>query len=1189
MPTNTISETRYDTNNFWKENLNPLGIVTSGTLTWTEILDSTSVKTTGINSSTLSSGSAGPIPEALDGDTASYTIQRGTKVDEEFFESPEQFIREETGTYTAWYVGNNPMLNTWFVSVSHNGKLIAMTPLTNGNLTKSQAYAIPELLYGDNTGIKAVGEPITLKKGTLIVDHSSSTGEGEFALIQKYPTSRTYEIILNGTSETADPPVATPPPPANTPPTPVVTVPDTSNMTSRFTDAEDLRTAQMNNNVLSVEIAKSAATIQDLRSKVIQNAIIFARELRLHQFYKLGEIVRVCTALGVERAYTRGLQHTIESEEQIDRYIQRFDLRGVVPFVKYQSEANPEIIAEGKIFFKPSNTTIMFFCTTIKDDVFVKVTNNVADCVVDGSIDIKQIEETYVDTQELPDFVIIPKYQKEHMVNGYNYICELLNNKFTGENLQCITTMEISDPSLPKDQRPEPNTLIPINNNTFPYVTPGSSLSYGKRVFPEPVRIQTVLDGTPLETEQLVLANRFELTGTVEIEPGVDITVDMTPDDVNGGTIIQTDPPDLPPGQIQIGDRVFPNLPRIAEVFEWHGPGLFILDPVKGEATLFEKELFENDIIEIKRDEKIIGGKFITVGTDYLYYAGQEFIERYNRTEGEIQVNINNVIYTLKEDSSNQSELGQVHELKNIRQIQEYNARYKIKRESYKSEEAETNRKKALVESKTFSNVNFIGDVINDYSGELDFSSSNLGGKKLSEIFEPGEGFTVDKIQDEDKNDVTNVYISFSKISDEEKKLKGCFAYFRDNVNKRMKIFSTNGITVTRAAKDSEYMMDFGSATALPSYTYHKVTKIVSDTEIEISPEAKDSFSGKISRIGFCAYSQSASPSLLKEGLGPNGGNGYEVKFKKNESVNVYSDKFFMPEARTNKVVLYKSAEISKAPSAKIAVEKYGMTVYSHTEFPAANLGKPLKETDIEADKLNETIVGTLFFTDKSQVSSFITLESIDNDFKSVPHGFSEDDSLRLYRFTTATGDYKMVNGNTISSTASADATNFHPCGALLQVIEVKSPNRFEIDYDADLSAWFEAEQLKKDTHIRATNGGTTEFWEKYFARVHFDGTTDYTGSPTEVSTETLYLNSKVQTSNTTANYWSTKIEGLKVGTTPIKITNDPENKGGYSISVNNTGDADAFILTLRDSEKLNNPPSLMHTFPLRSAKFIRD
>ena len=101
MPTNTISETRDDTNNFWKENLHSIGTVTSGTLTWTEILDSTSVKTTGMNSSTLSSGSAGPIPEALDGDTASYTIQRGTKVDEESFESPEQF-RGETGNYTGW-------------------------------------------------------------------------------------------------------------------------------------------------------------------------------------------------------------------------------------------------------------------------------------------------------------------------------------------------------------------------------------------------------------------------------------------------------------------------------------------------------------------------------------------------------------------------------------------------------------------------------------------------------------------------------------------------------------------------------------------------------------------------------------------------------------------------------------------------------------------------------------------------------------------------------------------------------------------------------------------------------------------------------------------------------------------------------------------------------------------------------
>ena len=67
-----------------------------------------------------------------------------------------------------------------------------------------------------------------------------------------------------------------------------------------------------------------------------------------------------------------------------------------------------------------------------------------------------------------------------------------------------------------------------------------------------------VLDGTPLENEMLILANRFELTGTVKIQPGVDITVDMTPDDVNGGTNIVTNPPNLGPGTIRIGDLEFP-------------------------------------------------------------------------------------------------------------------------------------------------------------------------------------------------------------------------------------------------------------------------------------------------------------------------------------------------------------------------------------------------------------------------------------------------------------------------------------------------------------------------------------------------------------------------------------------------------------------------------------------------------
>ena len=45
--------------------------------------------------------------------------------------------------------------------------------------------------------------------------------------------------------------------------------------------------------------------------------------MQQHKFAQLGEIIRVCTALGVERAYLRGLQHPIGNEKDIDKYIYR--------------------------------------------------------------------------------------------------------------------------------------------------------------------------------------------------------------------------------------------------------------------------------------------------------------------------------------------------------------------------------------------------------------------------------------------------------------------------------------------------------------------------------------------------------------------------------------------------------------------------------------------------------------------------------------------------------------------------------------------------------------------------------------------------------------------------------------------------------------------------------------------------
>ena len=916
------------------------------------------------------------------------------------------------------------------------------------------------------------------------------------------------------------------------------------------------------NQTLSVRIAKSPVTVQNLRSSIVINAIQFAKELKKHKFQELSEIIRVCTALGIERAYRRGLQHPVTSEEEIDRFLYRFDLKGAVPFVDNVTGQIPE---GGKVYFKPTKNMMMFFCTTNDDNVFLSITNNIADFVVEGSIDKNKIQTEFVDNTILPDYTFIPKYATSHIIDGVDYICSVLNNRFpTQDSGSCITTMEIADPRLGTI---EPNRLVPINENSFPYTTPSASLSLEPKVFPEAIRIKTVMDGSPLENEKVTLANRFELTGTVKIDVGVDVTVDMTVDDVNGGTNIVTDPPDLPPGQIQIGDRVFPNLPRIAEPFEYHGPGLFILDPVKGEGTLFTKELDVNDYIEIKREEAVIGGKFLTVGDDYVYYAGQEFIEKFNRTSGSVQIKLNGIIHNLLKDSSNQSELGQVHELNNIRQVQEYNAKYKITKEFASTE------KQKFLSSQTFT-VEFVQDDLDPYKGDLLFS----GSEDLSTIFEDGEGFVLSSIKDEDGNLVTNVNMSFGEISNEENKLKNCFVYFLDDVAKRMKITNTSGITLTRVAKTSSYLSEFTGASSLPTFTYHQVKSIKSDTEIEITPDAASAFEGKIRRVGFCAYSQSASPSLTTQGLGDNSGVGYTVQILKTGHL-VNSNDFFMPEARTDKVVLYTPAQITQNPSAKVSVEKYGMNVYNPSDF-SLSLGTELKVTEIPDDILNERIIGTLYFrSNDANASQFITIESINDEFKPVSHGFAEDDMLKLYRKTTGSGEIgELVDGSAITS-------DYDKCGVHLQVIEILTPNRFLVDHSAALKAFFDTEQQKSDTHIRATNGSTLEYWNKYFDTVYFDGTTDYSNDSRASSTETIVLSKKYHDSNTEPNYAMTAmtIDNVKLGLTPVTITSDIDGKGGFSIASTASG-ADAFIFVTED--ELNTPPSIMDVYALRSAKF---
>ena len=938
-----------------------------------------------------------------------------------------------------------------------------------------------------------------------------------------------------------------------------------SSITPVPTSAEDQATAIIKHKALSVRIAKSPTVIQSLRADIIKNAIQFARQLKLHRFHELGEIIRVCTALGVKRAFLRGLPHDVRSEQAIDQFIYRFDLSGAPPFV----DNTTQTIIPGKIYFKPTTKVMMFYCMSNDYKSFLRLTNNVASYVIENSVDTNQIQTEVVDKQDLPDFVMIPKYRSSYIIDNVDYICQVLNNQFEFGNQQtCITTMEIADETI---ERPEPNRLVPVNVNPFPYMTPSASLPYNRVVYPEPVRIQKVMDGTPLDNEMLILANRFELSGTVKIQPGVDIVVDATRGE------IKTDPPNLPPGKIKIGDAEYPPFP---DDFEYHGPGLFILDPVKGDGTKFSTELFDNDLIELQKDETLIGGKFLTNGTNTIYYAGQEFIEYMNNSKDNVTIRMNGLAYELQYENK---PLQQTFELRHITKIVEYNASYTIVKKTILDDRI----KSSLFDSKTF-NVTLKVDPIDPYKGQLSFISGELGGLNLSDLFEVGEGFVLSVVNDDEGTAISNVNFSFGEVVDSENKLINCFAYFPNNVTHRMGFSDTNNITLTRTAKTSLRLNDFGGATYSPTFTYHRISHVmnsdgsISDTDLRLTPDATDIFEGKISRIGFCAISQSASPSLTKQGLDKDC---YVDILKSGSTIN--SNTFFMPAATTDRAVLYRTTDINRNPSpahvtsAKSAITEYGMKVYNSADFNLP-LGKPLRLKDIPiSDTLNDSMLGRLYFQQEN-AGDFITIETIDEVLNPVSHGFAEDDMLTIYKrehIATPEEPYGvMVDGTKILD------GHYDKCGVNLQVIEIVSPYRFLIDKTDELAKYLEGYKNHNTHHLRATNGSAVQYWSKYFESVYFDGTVDYTGRRT-VTAETIVLQKKYFDSNTAANYTHTgaTISDLRVGITPIKIISDPSGMGGYKLDSTND-DADAFVFVVKD--ELKTPPQIMDAFPLRSAKF---
>ena len=83
---------------------------------------------------------------------------------------------------------------------------------------------------------------------------------------------------------------------------------------------------------IALQLQRAQPAVQSLRKTIIDNANFLIKEMKEHDFTEVSEIVRACTALGIRRAYLRGLQHPINEEGDINKYIYRFNMLGALPF-----------------------------------------------------------------------------------------------------------------------------------------------------------------------------------------------------------------------------------------------------------------------------------------------------------------------------------------------------------------------------------------------------------------------------------------------------------------------------------------------------------------------------------------------------------------------------------------------------------------------------------------------------------------------------------------------------------------------------------------------------------------------------------------------------------------------------------------------------------------------------------------
>lgn len=942
---------------------------------------------------------------------------------------------------------------------------------------------------------------------------------------------------------------------------------------------------------LSIRLSTAPAAIQSLRKKIIDNANLLLEDMKKYNFVEISEIIRVCTAMGIKRAYLRGLQHAIQSEEDIDRYIHRFNLRGALPFQDqtYPTDQEQPNWIGGGLFSQKAFTfyedddnnkthSIMLQCIKTDGDVFIQCKDSTVDFVQSGNT--------------LPLTAFIPKYREEGFDSDIPWLpfikCSILNNIPDSEN--CVSTMDIASGALDK---PDVNILIPAGTNQFPYITPNQGFPYSKLVNPEPKPIRMIMDGSPIEGEEILLQNKFELTGSAKFSPGDDgIATIQGP--IGGDTTSTVTPSggtNLNDGDVVIipDGNTFPLVfdPETGNFIsstiidgDYTGPILVVRDPIVGDGTRFNEELAKGDVIELSFPDRVIGGSFFTNGTSTIYYSGTDFLRLY---KDNMKLVLSGVEYTVTSKTYDGDEIVTQYNGLAIT----HNATFTI-RPTFTIKSEDVARQTSLFSGIT-ETVSLLPTPANRRLGVIEFANINYD---TNNSFEIGDLILIN-----------NIEYRFQSL--EGNRLQGVYRVDGTNID--------NGIsnaTLTRATKTSRALLTLQGG-MLPTYKmYYTIDTVSSNTAITVTPPYGHNrvYEGKINRIGFNIQSNSQSPDLINNGFDVEGVGQFLLRGTSTGTSEGNSQTFLVPAAATEKVILYRGTDFTRSGtdstlsaltakdvvSVPTALNSF-LSVYNYSSF-AFSQDTPIYAEDVAnyetfQDITDEKKLGVLYFTDGED--PYIILETM-KDNNPVSHGFAEGDilTIRKIRYEPLPDDDPYGDLVSYSDSTLLYDFDYSHCGLEIEVADIVNPHRFKIlkngkSGTSSTNIFFKQYDDNTTHYLTATNGSTLEYWSKYFKPVFMDGTVTANSAneyATSNPTRTFTLTSKGDSgSDYYFNYNATATTfNHKLGSTAINVEMNG-NRVNIEDGAGSTEDG-TFILSFKTP--LNKPPNIMDSFLLKLVEF---